>query len=50
MMYLGRAQKTLASKAVSPQQFIKLHIAAEGIIKRLLFIGLRKNGVQYRTA
>jgi hypothetical protein len=50
MLYLARAQKTLASKTVSPQQFIKLHLTVEGIIKRLLFIGLRRNGVQYKTA
>jgi hypothetical protein len=50
MLYLERAKKTLASKAISLQQFLKLHLTVEGLIKRLLFIGLRKNGVHYNTA
>ncbi|GHV86027.1 hypothetical protein AGMMS50230_16350 [Spirochaetia bacterium] len=50
MLYLERAQKTLSSKAVSLRQFLQLHLTVEGIIKRLLFIGLRNNRVQYKTA
>ena len=50
MLYLEQAKKTLASQEISQPQFIKIHLTVEGIIKRLLFIGLRKNGVQYKTA
>jgi hypothetical protein len=50
MLYIEQAQKTIKSKTVSLQQFLKIHLTVEGVIKRLLFIGLRINGVRYKTA
>jgi hypothetical protein len=50
MLNLERAQQTIAESAVSLPYFIKLHLTVEGLFKRLLFIGLRKNGIQYKTA
>lgn len=49
MIELKKIKKILANEDNSDEFFIRLHIALEGYLKRLLFIGLRKNNVQYKT-
>ena len=41
---------TLSPASPTTEDFIKIHKAVEGYIRRLLFIGLRLNGVKYSTS
>ena len=50
MITLKEAKRTFSLDTVSDSHFLKVHYYSEGYLKRLLFIGLRLNGVQYKTA
>ncbi len=50
MVALKQCQKILNKNEISDEYFLELHFCIEGCIKRLLFIGLRLNGVEYKTA
>ncbi len=50
MLALKQCKKILNKNEISDEYFLELHFCIEGCIKRLLFIGLRLNGVEYKTA
>ncbi len=50
MIKLGECQKVLSAVEESDSYFLKQHFYIEGFLKRLLFIGLRLNDVQYNMA
>ena len=50
MIVLSECQRVLSSIEVSDDYFLKQHFYMEGFFKRLLFIGLHLNSVQYKTA
>jgi hypothetical protein len=52
MINLQNLQNLVAANppVITTDDFIKIHKGVEGYIRRLLFIGLRLNGVKYETA
>jgi hypothetical protein len=50
MLSLAQMRKRLANKTISDADFLETHICVEGLLKRVLLIGLRVRGVQYRDA
>jgi len=50
MIYLERCKRILADTRVSDDQFLQVHFYLEGLIRRMLFIGLRLKNIQYDTA
>jgi hypothetical protein len=50
MLSLTQMQERLANKTTSDAAFLETHICVEGLLKRVLLIGLRLHGVQYRDA
>lgn len=50
MLALAKIQEYYLSNEVSDNLALNLHIAVEAYLRRLIFIGLRKNGVQYDIA
>ncbi|MDR3046077.1 MAG: hypothetical protein LBU51_00485 [Bacteroidales bacterium] len=50
MVVLENCKKLLSKKSKTDTYFLDLHFCLEALIKRLLFIGLRLNGVQYKDA
>lgn len=50
MLSLIDMKDCIQSKEISDDQFLNLHIVIESYFKRLLMIGLRNNGVQYKCA
>lgn len=50
MIVLAECRSVLSSIEISDNYFLKQHFYMEGYLKRLLFIGLRLNSVQYKMA
>jgi hypothetical protein len=50
MASLEKCKALLSKKSKTDAYFLKLHFCVEALIKRLLFIGLRLNNVQYKDA
>jgi len=50
MMSLSGIKNTLDETEISSGYFLRLHFCVEAIVRRLFFIGLRMQGIQYRAA
>ena len=50
MLTISEMQETINSAEISDKHFLNLHIVIESYIKRLVLIGLRNKGSQYKVA
>ncbi len=50
MLTITEMKETINSSEISDSQFLNLHITIESYLKRLLLIGLRNKGAQYKVA
>ena len=50
MINLQRCKECLDNPEFTDEYFLKIHFYVEGILKRLMLFGLRKMGLQYKTA
>ncbi len=50
MSSIRYCQNIFANQILSDEYFLDLHISIESYLKRILFIGLRKNDVKYKMA